>query len=169
MRTTAIVSILVGLAFVAAGPGASRADEHPDHPKKSGEKPEHPEHPEHPEGHAEVTIERLAGAIEAWVAWDSKLHGGNFLVWDPEQKKTLELSLDKVHRERLSALGDGVYFACADFKAKDGAVYDLDVFMSGGSSPFENLWPTEVLVHKKDGAARYTWHEENGNWKRKAK
>ena len=115
MRTTAIVSILVGLALVAGRPGVSWADE---------KHPEHPEHPEHPDSDAEVTIERLATAIEAWVAWDSKLHGGYVLVWDGEQKRTLELKLDKVHRERLSALGNGIYFACADFKAQDGSVYE---------------------------------------------
>jgi hypothetical protein len=177
MRSRFIPILVAAVALAAGTPGTSRSDE-PEHPKKSGEKehPEHPEkagekeHPEHPESHAEVTIERLAGAIEAWIAWDSKLHGGYLFVRDGEEKRTLELKLDKVHRERLSALGDGVYFACADFKAADGTVYDLDVFMSDGSgSPFEGLWPTEVLVHKKNGVARYTWREENGRWKRETK
>ncbi|MGH2570477.1 MAG: hypothetical protein ACRDGR_04585 [bacterium] len=171
MRAKAIVPILVGAIALVGRAGPAWSDEQPEHPKKTGEQPEHPEHPEHPESavEKEITIERLAGAIEAWVAWDSKLHGGYLLVWDGEQKRTLELKLDKVHREKLSALGDGVYFACADFKATDGSVYDVDVFMSAESSPFEDLWPTSVLVHKKDGAARYTWYEENGTWKRKTR
>jgi hypothetical protein len=31
----------------------------------------------------------------------------------------------------------------------------------------EHLTTTEVTVHKKDGKARYTWHEEGGLWKKK--
>ena len=106
MRTTAIVSILVGLALVAGRPGVSWADE---------KHPEHPEHPEHPDSDAEVTIERLATAIEAWVAWDSKLHGGYVLVWDGEQKRTLELKLDKVWRlKELEAENSRLRKAVAD-------------------------------------------------------
>jgi hypothetical protein len=168
MKMNAWIPFLV-LLLALGTPGLSRADdEHPEHPEHP-EEAEHKEHPEHPEGHAEVTIEQLGDAIEAWVAWDSELHGGYLLVRDSEAKETLELELDKVHRERLSALGDGVYFACADFKASNGHVYDLDVFMQDGKgSPFHGLFPTEVTVHKKDGKARYTWHEADGVWTKKA-
>jgi hypothetical protein len=68
-----------------------------------------------------------------------------------------------VHRERVSQLADGRYFACADFKGRDGHTYDVDVFMRPDSN---GLTATEVIVHKQDGTARYNWLEENGRWTR---
>jgi len=118
---------------------------------------------------AEMTIDRLAEAIEAWVAWDAKLHGGYFLVRDEETQAVLELKLERVHRERLSQLDDGIWFTCVEFRARDGSLYDLDVALAAGpGSPFEGLWPAEIAVHGKDGALRYSWQEENGRWTRKA-
>ncbi|MAF11511.1 hypothetical protein CMK11_13765 [Candidatus Poribacteria bacterium] len=76
----------------------------------------------------------------------------------------LTLNLDKVHEERLATLGDGVYFACSDFKATDGKMYDVDFFMADAD---EGLVMTELHVHKEDGVARYTWHENNGIWSRR--
>ena len=102
------------------------------------------------------------------VASLSTLQGGHFCVYDKVDDAPLALTLDKVHRERLASLGDGVYFACADFKATNGNTYDLDVFMTqqeGGI--FNGLMPTQVTVHKKEGKARYTWYEEGGIWKMK--
>ena len=118
-------------------------------------------------GQAEVTMKMLGDAIEKYVAWDSKLHGGYLIVRDDVEDTELALTLDKVHRARLASLGNGVYFACADFKATNGHVYDLDVFMQAAPhSPFHGLWPTEIAVHKKDGKARYTWNEKDGVWKK---
>ena len=71
------------------------------------------------------------------------------------KKTTLELKLDKVHKERLSRIKDDVYFACADFKNSDGVIYDLDIFMEGAS--VDELTVNEVIVHKQDGKARYGW------------
>ena len=87
-----------------------------------------------------------------------------FIVEDPETGKNLELVLLKVHKDRLSAVGDDLYFACADFKANDDKVYDLDVFMNGKSA--EELSFSEFLVHKEEGKERYGWQEEKGVWKR---
>ncbi len=72
----------------------------------------------------------------------------------------LNLKLLKVHDDKLAALGDHTYFACADFEAEDGVVYDLDIFMKGES--VEVLKPDEVTLHKKDGSERYTWIEVEG-------
>ncbi len=130
---------------------------------------EHPEHPSHGAAPVEVTMEMLGDAIEAYVAWDSELHGGFFYVRDARDGVDLALKLDMVHRARLASLGNGVYFACADFQATNGHVYDLDVFMEAKpGGPFHGLVPTEVSVHKKDGAARYRWAEKNGVWTKAA-
>jgi hypothetical protein len=80
---------------------------------------------------------------------------------DPAQGTTLGLTLMTVHRERLSQLADGRYFACADFKGNDGHIYDVDLFMRREST---GLRPTEVIIHKQDGKARFDWVERNGTW-----
>ena len=68
-----------------------------------------------------------------------------------------------MHKDKLAALGDDVYFACTDMKAADGTVYDLDFFMKQTGHGIET---TEVTVHKKSGKARYGWKEVDGVWKK---
>ena len=149
---------IVLLSFVLLSGGAA-AQEHPK---------EHPEHPsEHPteKAESELTIDQLAEAIVGYVEKDAKLKGGFFLVYDIEANEPLALTLDKVHKEKLATLGDGLYFACADFKTPDGKIYDLDVFMMEGS---DGLTTTEVTVHKEEGKPRYGWVEKDGIWSREA-
>lgn len=124
---------------------------------------EHPEHPTDDKANEPVTIEMLSKAIAEYVETDSKLKGGYFLVYDPVAETPLRLTLDKVHEDKLATLGNGVYFACADFKAADGRIYDLDIFMKGNGG---GLDPTEVSIHKVSGTPRYNWTEENGVWKK---
>lgn len=154
---------LIGMAVVALLLVARTgwAQEHPsEHPS------EHPEHPKKEEAKkADMTMEELSKAIKAYVANDSELKGGSFLIFDPVDKKVLQLTLAKVHEEKLASLGDGVYFACADFNTADKHVYDLDVFMEKDKNG--NLVTTEVTVHKLDGKPRYTWFEDDGVWKKK--
>ena len=109
----------------------------------------------------EITLQNLARAIESFVEADINLRGA-FLVIDPSKNEVLKLMLDKVHKERLSHVGDDVYFACADFNADNGKIYDVDIFLYGTNT--DNLTVTEISVHKEDGKARYSWQEENGIW-----
>lgn len=147
----AFLSLLIAMF---AGVTAASAQEHPT---------EHPS--EHPTSKkATLTKEVLADAITHYVAGESNLKGGYFLFFDKQQGKPLALTLDKVHKERLATLGGGVYFACADFKAIDGDMYDLDIFMKESK---EGLKITDISVHKKSGQARYTWVEKNGIWSKK--
>jgi len=129
------------------------------------------EHPEHPTGkkskakaEAEVTVADMSKAIKGYCTKDAQLKGGYFLIYDPVNKKTLELTLDKVHEERLSKVSDGLYFACSDFKGTDGKTYDLDFFMKGE----KKLEVSEVSIHKVDGNPRYGWVQEDGLWKHKS-
>lgn len=108
-----------------------------------------------------ITLQNLAKAIEGFVEADIILRGA-FLVIDPKTDTVLKLKLDKVHKERLSHIGEDIYFACADFNADNGKVYDLDIFLHGTNT--DNLTVTEISVHKEDGTARYGWIEENGIW-----
>ena len=82
------------------------------------------------------------------------------------QNKPLALTLEDVHKDRLGDLGDGSYFACADFKDSGGDTYDMDIFMKRGKTGME---ATDISVHKKNGVARYDWVEKDGIWSKKAK
>ena len=111
-----------------------------------------------------ITLQNLARAIESFVEADINLRGA-FLVIDPSTNEVLKLNLEKVHKERLSHVGDDIYFACADFNADDGKVYDLDIFLRGTNT--DELTVTEITVHKEDGQARYGWLEQDGIWIKK--
>ena len=124
---------------------------------------EHPEHPEHPsEKTASVTAQAVGEAVAEFIATDAKLKGGKFMVYDGTAKEVLQLDLLKIHMDRLTGLGNDTYFACADFQASNGKVYDLDIFMNGETT--DDLAVTEISVHKEDGAERYGWREEDGVW-----
>ena len=130
---------------------------------------EHPkEHPtakkEQKKTGADVTVADMAKAIKNYVNKDTELKGGYFLIYDPVNKKTLELTLEKVHEEKLSRVGEELYFACSDFKATDGQTYDLDFFMKGGKLKLD---VSEVSIHKEAGQPRYGWVQQNGLWKKK--
>ena len=124
---------------------------------------EHPEHPEHPTTIKEpqLTIVELAISIENYIQNDINLKGG-FFVYDKNKKEILTLTLTKIHKERLSNIGGDTYFACADFSASNGNIYDLDIFMTGKSQ--DNLVVTEINVHKENGTARYLWDNQQGIW-----
>ena len=128
--------------------------------------PEHPEHPEHPTTKKEpkLTIEQLAISIGNYIQNDVNLKGG-FFVYDKDKKEILTLTLTKIHKERLSNIGGDTYFACADFSASNGNIYDLDIFMTGKSQ--DNLIVTEINVHKENGIARYHWENKKGIWIKK--
>ena len=124
---------------------------------------EHPEHPEHPsEKTASVTAQAVGEAVAEFIARDAKLKGGKFMVYDGTAKEVLQLDLLKIHMDRLTGLGNDIYFACADFQASNGKVYDLDIFMNGETT--DDLAVTEISVHKEDGAERYGWREKDGVW-----
>ena len=123
---------------------------------------------EHPKGQAEktpLTIKEFADAADEYISRESKMNDGYFLVKDKKENAILELQLIKIHKERLSTLGDDTYFVCADFKGKDGKTYDIDIFMQGASK--DGLKPTEKIVHKVNSQPRCTWYEEDGIWKQK--
>ena len=126
------------------------------------------EHPtEHPSEHPttvkspKLTISQLAESIEKYIQQDTELKGG-FFVFDVKNNEILNLTLLKIHKERLSNIGNDTYFACADFQASNGNVYDLDVFMTGKLQ--DNLVVTEINVHKESGIARYGWQNRRGIW-----
>jgi hypothetical protein len=145
--------LLLGLVL-GGGSGGIQAAEHPT---------EHPEAKKEDKG-AAVTKDKLAEAIESYVESDAALKGGYFLVYDPVDEKVLQLTLDKVHDDRLAQVSENVYFVCADFKTPEGKKYDMDIFMEG--KDVDHLRATDVSIHKVEGKARYGWKEEKGIWKK---
>lgn len=160
------MQFLTMLALSAAvsmiGTTQVRAQEHPEHP--TTKEKEHAEHPEHPEETIKIDVETIGEAITSYVETDSKLKGGYFFVYDPASKTPLQLTLTKVHKERLSQVGENLFFACSDFSAASGKEFDLDFFMKEDEG---RLVVTEVMIHKEDGNPRYTWYQEGDVWKRK--
>jgi hypothetical protein len=124
------------------------------------------EHPsEHPMGNQnEVTVKTIASAIKKHVDTKSKKDNGYFVVEDKVDNKTLQLKLDRIHMERLSALRGDNYFACVDFTNKDGKSYDIDFFLKDNG---DALKVTETIVHKKEGKPRYSWEKQGKFWAKK--
>lgn len=149
------IAVLSAVLLIAFASPQLQAQEHPkEHPQaaKGGTKEK-----------STLTTETLAKEITKYVQNESKLKGGYFLFYDESSKKPLALTLDKMHKDKLSKVEDGLYFACSDFKGTDGKTYDLDFFMRETNS---GLQVTELTVHKEDGKARYVWVEQDGLWKR---
>lgn len=177
-----IVPGVLAVFFLAT---AVPAQEHPEHPKgktatTATAAQEHPkantataakaqEHPEHPEGKTAATkaysIDDLEAGIKAAIASKEKAGGGYYRLSDKTGRKTWLLKLDHVHRERLSRLDNKTYFACTDFKSKDGHTVDVDFFMKDKDG---KLVMSDATIHKIDGKARYNWEEKNGFWKKVA-
>ncbi|MDT8318262.1 MAG: hypothetical protein RQ824_09795 [bacterium] len=124
------------------------------------------EHPsDHPAGEqSAVTTETIADAIEKHVKNENKKDKGYFIVEDKEENNKLYLKLDRIHKERLSAIDKDQYFACVDFENKDGKTYDIDFFLKDTGM---GLKVTETMVHKKEGKARYNWGKKGDFWVKK--
>lgn len=165
-KSFGLLVVITAVAFGLLSVPAIYAQEHPtEHPTKAKEeKKEHPtEHPTEAKAGA-VTVDQMAHAITHFIDSDAKLKGGFFLCYDASAKKALQLTLDKVHKERLSQVGENLFFACSDFKSASGKMYDLDFFMESKDG---QLAVTEIMIHKEDGKARYSWFEKDGVWNRK--
>ena len=126
---------------------------------------EHPEHPEHPSTKTlSVYAQAVGKAVAEFIASDANLKGGKFLIFDTAASEVLQLDFLKIHMDRLTGIGNDIYFACADFQASNGKVYDLDIFMNGKSA--NDLNTTEIIVHKEESVERDGWREEGGIWVR---
>jgi hypothetical protein len=133
---------------------------------------EHPEeHPSTaPQAKAAVKLEDVALHVESYVKQESKKSkSGVFEMEDKQVGKRLLLTLDLVHRERLSQVGKDIFFVCADFKSTDGKVYDLDFFVGGTNKDNLAVLEDKTSVHKKDGKARYNWefNARKGHWEQR--
>ncbi len=151
-----IILVLIAAFTIVVAPIQIQAQELPEHPKKDDTK----------KSESTLSPEALSEEIEKYVQNESKTEGGYFLFYDEKTKSELKLTLDKVHKDKLSKVAEGLYFACSDYKSTDGKTYDLDFFMKETDSGLE---VTQQLLHKVDGKARYSWYEEEGVWKQQQK
>lgn len=129
------------------------------------------EHPtDHPETSAKpaISLKDVDQTIQSYVKEHSR--GGAFAFHDAQTGNDLSLTLDKVHHDRLSAVGPDLYFACADFKGADGHTYDLDFFAQGTTKRNLKVIEKETSVHKVDGQPRYTWqyNKDSGLWEKRS-
>jgi hypothetical protein len=62
-----------------------------------------------------------------------------------------------------SDLGDNKHVVCVDLKAANGAIYDVDFFITVRSG---TLSVTEASVHKINGKPLYNWKEEGDIFKK---
>jgi len=137
------VVILLFAAVVSVG--FALAQEHPEHPtnKKAAKKG--------------YTVDDIDKGIRAAIA--AKETNGVYQLKDGD--KTWDLTLDKVHRERLARVDENTYFACTDFKSADNHTVDVDFFMKDDDG---KLVMTDATLHKVDGQPRYNWQEKDGYW-----
>src|SRR5215472_5027207 len=77
--------------------------------------------------------------------------------------KDVALDLITIHADRLSDLGENKHVVCVDMKAANGAIYDVDFFITVRSG---TLSVTEASVHKINGKPVYNWKEEGGIFKK---
>jgi hypothetical protein len=131
--------------------------EHPEHPTQKPK--EHPK--EHPTSGQKASLDQIDKAIRAHIDKVAKESGGRFPVQDDVLKKTWQLELARVHKDKLQSLADGTYFACVDFKAEDGSMVDVDFFLKKTG---DELAVTDTSVHKVDGKPRYHYEEKDGAW-----
>jgi hypothetical protein len=127
--------------------------------------PEHPEHPEHPSEKKKISVDSVEKTIKEKIAAKAKEDGGTFKLKDDVLNKTWSLELIKVHRDKLTRLEDGTYFACVDM-AEVGSknVVDVDFFLKekNGDLVFEDM-----AVHKVNGTPRYNWEKQGDAWVKK--
>jgi hypothetical protein len=161
-RWTTLSGLVLLIPFLG---GCSHGGDAADHPGPGGT--DHPSAAPSPGASSDSGLSRqaLAQAVRNYVDARAAKNHGYFEVYDPVARKQLHLSLVRVMNNHLSALGNGVYFACADFRSRTGRLYDIDVFMKQTPS---GLQAQDVAVHKVNGQPRYYWIENHGRWTKRS-
>ena len=148
-RLKGVLTLVAALALVSAI--AARAQEHPkEHPK------------EHPTAKAISTAD-LEKAIRANIDEAAKANNGRFPAKDDVLNKTWQLTLVRVHTDKLTQLDASTYFACVDFKADDGTLVDVDFYFKDDGGTLKR---TDTTVHKINGQPRYNYEKKGDFWVR---
>ena len=148
-------------------PGAPAKAEQAEHPgEATSEQPgEHKEHPgtthetEHPGEAATPSAGEIIKAIKDHIASVTNANNGVFPLEDPQEGKALNLKLEKVHEDKVSHIKkEDACFACTDFVAEDGTMYDVDFWMK--KDPGGELYVYDTKIHKKNGEPRFTYQDD---------
>ena len=97
-------------------------------------------------GIPKATKERVFGAIQTHIEENAAASGVGYRIFDAEKRAVVALELAKIHAGVVRK-GDGdrfVYVSCADFKTRDGGVFDVDVIVS------PDFVVLETLIHKRN-------------------
>ena len=145
-----VMLVFLSLPAFAEHP-SEHPSEHPEHPKKTAEKADEKK---------PVTKADIAKGIKAHIKSATKEGGGKYKL--NHEGAELSLKLEKVHKDKLAQLDNGLFFACTDFQGSDGNTYDVDFFLGGSAGDME---VTDAAVHKINGVPLYTWRQKSdGKW-----
>lgn len=150
------------LACLFAAPSMTAAAEHPEHPKAHRKaKPKKKKAPKQKWVQDKATMDAFVEAVEEYISSKEEEEGA-FKVRDGELGKTWDLSLLRIHKDRIARLGEDKFFACADFEESGGKAkktLDLDFFVTRGEDG--TFAVDEIPVHKVEGKPRYTYNDAN--------
>jgi len=122
----ALVLLFIFLLF-----SVLRAQEHPGEPPRK-----------------KVTPEKALESLENYIAKDKELKGG-FFIYDQENKRIRNLTLDKIHL--LREWGEN-YYTCADFVDANKDKVDLDFYITKKDDDWGII---RIIIHKVNGKERY--------------
>ena len=130
-----------------------------------GERPGVPQQPQLKES-SQTATRNPQSASEPLVVSDAEIFAGvKKYIYTHVQKsadkkfhiqsggKDVALDLITIHGDRLSDLGGNKHFACVDMKAGNGAIYDIDFFVTVRSGTLSVTLPS--IVGTRTFAPRY--------------
>ena len=133
--TLSLLLLISGWSMAAEHPGSSVVE----HPGKA------------------ISADFVKKAIADHVKAEEKANGGFFVLPDPELSKTWRLKLEKIHDPVRTFKKDDqtIYFACSDFKSKDGQdMLDIDFWMVPDGKKMKVI---DTKIHKLNGKPRFAY------------
>jgi len=107
------------------------------------------------------TTEMIAETIREHIQFDQKINDGFYVLEDPRSGKTLRLTLEKIHRDRLLQTIDGLLVMGVDMLLPSGVRYDVDFFVQQQDG---ELMVFQAMIHKVNDQQRYIWKLKDGYW-----
>ena len=103
----------------------------------------------------------VKGVVGEYIEKDSRLKGGEFLVYDPTDKKIWKLKSPKAH-EDVRNQDVNVAVVCVDMtsgKGSDKKILDVDFFVVKSASG--NAEVSDIKIHKVGKKEHYIYDENN--------
>ncbi len=111
---------------------------------------------EHPGEHEEKRGWEISSAMHEYIVEKKNEGNGVFRLKDEKTNQELELEFVEIHNPVRKLEKTGEFFACTDFRLKDGKdqFYDLDFWLTEKDG---KLQVTQIRIHKEP-------QEQDGNW-----